>query len=393
MFHFFNSRVYLDHASLTPTDPRVLSHMKKWYRNEIGNPSSLHREGVAAHAALDTAKKKVAELLRAHADEIIFTGTGTEANNIGIMGVVQACLNAGISISDIHIITSSIEHTSVLECFYELERRGAKLDVIGVTHEGVLDIEEFKKKLSPTTTLVSVQYVNNEIGTVQPLEEIIRTIRHVRKESGKAFPYFHTDASQAFLCNEVNLEKLGADLLTLDAHKVYGPKGIGMLYIRRGVVCAPTIYGGGQEKGLRSGTENVPSIMGFVYALEIAQKERVVEIARLTDLRKFASDQCVQILPTAHAHGAAALVSPHILNIEFPGYDAESLMLRLDAHGIACSTKSSCLRDSDESYVMKAIGAATMSSIRLSFGRITTRGDIKKFAKVLKKVLPLAKLE
>lgn len=392
MFNFFNKRVYLDFASLTPTDPRVLCEMEKCYQSSAGNPSSLHAEGVQAAKMLANARKSIASLIRAHDDEIIFTGSGTEANNIAILGVVEARLRAGVAISDIHIVTSAIEHASVLECFEALKARGAKVDIVKVTKDGVIDIEDWKAKISPKTTLVSIQYVNNEIGTVQFVEEVAKTVRHARKSGDGVLPYFHTDASQAFLCNEVNLEKLGVDLLTLDAHKVYGPKGIGMLYIRRGVNVASIIYGGGQEKGLRSGTENIPVIVGFAKALEIAVDERQTETVRLTNLREYAIQHIRTVVPNLVVHGNNALVSPHILNVGIPGYDAESLMLRLDAHGIACSTKSSCLRDSDESYVISALGGESQSSLRLSFGRGTTKGDIRKLVKSLQKVLPLARL-
>ena len=378
-------RIYLDYAATTPTDPRVLKAMLPYFDKKFGNPSSIHAEGAEAKKILDESRTKVARILEAHADEIIFTSGGTESNNLAIFGVVKAFEKEGILISKMHFVTTVIEHSSVLECFRELEARGAKVSYAPVSPDGLVDPESIRKLLRPETLLVSVGYANNEIGTIQPIPKIARVIRDFRKTKPSTLnprPFFHSDGSQAPLYLNCAVERLGVDLLTLDGHKMYGPKGVGMLYVRRGVPIMPLLFGGGQERGIRSTTENVPHIVGFAKAFEIAVALREKESARLLKLRDyFCSDvlKNIRISKEIVVNGSMKERLPNNLNISVPGFDIEFAVLKLDAAGIACSTKSSCLGTEGASYVVAALGGDTEranSTLRFTLGRDTTKKDI-----------------
>ena len=394
------AQVYLDHASLTPIDPRVMKEMARVSGPEIANPSSVHSAGVRAKKELEAARFRCATFLHAHADEIVFTGSGTEANNIALLGAINAIKAARALLSKnvphhspqmpIHILVSAIEHTSVLETVRAAASSTVTdhadssvtpaiiVDLIPVTAKGIVDLDALKKLITPETALISVMSVNNEIGTIQPINEIVK-IAHGRI-------LVHTDACQAALYTDLNMEKCRVDLLTLDSHKVYGPRGVGMLFIRRSVAISPIMFGGGQEKSLRPGTENIPGIVGFAKALEIAAVEREKETARLTKLREYGINLLVTHIPSVVIHGDREMRIANNINFSIPGIDHEYLMIELDAKGIACSTKSSCLRDEDESYVIRAITEKTITgkksalspthSIRLSLGRATTKKDI-----------------
>ncbi|MES2216492.1 MAG: cysteine desulfurase family protein [Patescibacteria group bacterium] len=399
MFKKSPKRTYLDYASLTPIDPVVVKEMEKYSTNAYANPSSLYKEGVAAKKTLEEGRGRVATFLGAHPDEVIFTSGGTEANNLAIIGAVEALREQGVEYRDMHVVTSVIEHSSVRECINYLNERDVKNDVVGVDQKGIVDLEHLEKVIKPNTVIVSIMTVNNEIGSIQSIREIAKIIRRARKKFAEGskeqgaepgafnfqslvqYPLFHTDAAQAPLFNELNVEKLGVDLLTLDSSKVYGPRGVGCLYKKRNVPLEQIIHGGGQESGLRSGTEPIPQIMGFARALDLASGERVKEIERISVLR----DQFIKglMILGKGIRINGALGSPHILNISIPRIDSEFFLLQLDAQGIACSTKSSCLRDEDESYVLKAIEADSKSSLRFSFGRWTTSGDVEKALKAL----------
>ena len=401
-------RIYLDYASLTPIDPRVTSEMKKYASFEYGNPSSLYKEGVAAKKVLADGRQKVADYLNSHPDEIVFTSGGTEANNLAIEGVVRAFVKAEKerskegNIERPHIIISSIEHSSIIETVNRLEKFGCdgiKCEVtkLSVNQAGVISLDELKKSIKLNTVLVSIMMVNNEIGSIQPIKEIAKIIRQIcrnrigptsdRSDLYKQYPLLHTDAAQA-LYEEINMNNLGVDLITLDGSKVCGPRGVGALYVKRTVtdngLIEPIIVGGGQEKGLRSGTENLPSIMGFAKALELVKKERDFSQLKTSDLRDMLRDGLKKISSDIIINGQE---SPHILNISIPDIDNEFFLFQLDAEGIACSTKSSCLRDADESYVLKSIGADSKTSLRFSFGRFTKKGDIKKVLKIISRLL------
>jgi|ERR1035437_4687536 cysteine desulfurase len=382
--------VYLDTASLTPIDKRVQREMAKVSGADIGNPSSIHRAGVAAKKILDISRAKVAKAFHAHADEIIFTGSGTEANNLAILGTVEAFLenNPAKKYADIHVVISAIEHASVLEPARILQKKGVHVDFIPVTKDGIIDLVIFKKMLRPETCLVSVMTANNEIGTIQPIEDIVKIVRDFRKlTSTETGVLIHTDASQAVLYTDINLEKLGVDMLTVDSHKVYGPRGLGMLFVRRSVLLenkiTPILYGGGQENDMRPGTENIPAIAGFARAIEIAVSDRVKETKRLAILRDYFIDRLKKKNPTIEIQGTykkgdTTIRLANNINVSFPDMDHEFFLLELDARGIACSTKSSCLRDEDESYVLRAMGKTgkKAQSLRFTLGRGTTKADI-----------------
>ena len=396
-------RVYLDHAATTPLDPRVEKVMEPFFTKTFGNPSSIHAEGVTAKKALDSARTSVARALEAHADEIVFTSGGTESNNMAIFGSIPTLANTHgreCLLKDMkpHVVTTNIEHASVLEPFRMLEwQKKIEVTYVPVESSGIVKPEKIITAIRPNTVLVSVMYANNEIGTIQPIRKIgqlllpIRNSRFILHNSSneKRYPVFHSDGCQAPLYLNCLVNALGVDLLSLDAHKLYGPKGVGALYVRRGTPIAPTLHGGGQERGLRSTTENVPAIVGFAEALRIGVAERTKESVRIAKLR----DHFYYIIRANN--GIEAVVNgsmqkgerlPNNLNISLPGVDTEFLTLQLDARGIAVSTKSSCLKDEKSSYVVEALGggkARSSSSLRFTLGRGTTKKDVEIASKIL----------
>ena len=393
------AKIYLDYASLTPTDKRVSAVVADYEKAEregkYGNPSSIYAAGVAAKKALEQARTVCAQSIHTHSDEIIFTGGGTEANNLAILGVVEATRK---NYKDIHIIVSAIEHTSVMETVFALQKKGVHLDILPVKQNGVVDLEILKRLLRPTTVLVSVMMVNNEIGTIQPIADIVKIVRDFRKLNSRNFPLIHTDACQALLYMDINLEKLGVDLLSADSNKIYGPRSVGMLYVRRSAatLIEPISFGGGQEKGLRAGTENVAGIVGFAKAIEIAAAERESEVARLTVLRDYCIKKLHTNIPNLTVNGDPIEHIANNINVSILHIDHEFLVLELDVRGISCSTKSACLRDSDESYVLKALHAdahdqsapqQASQSLRISLGRFTSKKDIDYLIKTLTRLV------
>ena len=388
-------RIYLDYAALTPIDPRVTAEMKKHSGAAYGNPSSLYKEGVAAKKVLENSRKVVGDFIHAHKDEIYFTSGGTEANNLAIIGAVESLRKKGMEYSDMHVIISAVEHSSVIEVANHLSDREVRVEKISVEPSGVVSLEDLRRKIRPNTVVVSIMTVNNEIGTIQPIRDIAKIIRDARDASAKTsifnfqssikYPLFHTDAAQAALYEDLDVQSLGVDLLTLDASKVYGPRGIGALYVKRGVPLEPIVYGGGQENGIRSGTENIPPIAGFAKALEIAAAEKGREGVRLILLKKLFMELMRKLNRDIKENGGST--SPNILNVSIPNIDSEYFIIQLDVKGIACSTKSSCLHDQDESYVLKAIGANSRTSVRFSMGRWTKRADVVATVKAIRAIL------
>lgn len=377
-------RVYLDYATTTPVYPRVANAMRPFLTTHFGNPSSLHAEGLFAKKAVDASRKSIAFAIHAHSDEIIFTSGGTEANNLALFGTLSALNKKGREWSTMHVLTSVIEHSSVLECFKEFERRGVFVEYVKVTKEGVVDLSDFEKKIRKETALVSIMYANNEIGTIQP----IRALHSILKKKSKAL--FHVDASQAFLYLNASVDHLGADCVTYDAQKMYGPKGIGFLYVRRGTNISPMFFGGGQERSLRPGTENVPLIVGCAKAVEIALSNREKESKRLRSLSEYARASLTKTIPRSVFNSSEKYGLPHIVNVSIPHLDAEFAVLKLDAEGIACSTKSACMESSEASYVIAALGKGkeySRGSLRFSFGSKTNKADIDRLCLVLKKIL------
>jgi cysteine desulfurase len=384
--------IYLDHAATTPLDEEVFLAMKPYFIKNFGNPSSLYKLGVEAHKAVEESRKKIASVLHALPDNIIFTSGGTESANTALLGIARAHKKLGK-----HIITTVIEHHAVLNAVHELEKEGFEVTYLPVDRMGLITASEVIKALRSDTILISVMHANNEIGTIEPIAEIGREILKYRKKNNSPYPYFHTDACQAAGYLDLDVEKLHVDLMTLNASKIYGPKGVGLLYIRRGVKIGPLLFGGSQEQYRRAGTENVPGIVGFAKALELVSKNKDKEDKRLHKLTEYFWNKLHKIIPSTILNGAEAGESrlTNNLNITFPGFDGETLVLYLDAEGIACSTGSACTTTStDSSHVLKAIGlddAAAKSSLRFTLGKVTTKTDIDYTIKILHRLTKVLK--
>ncbi|MBI2628017.1 MAG: cysteine desulfurase [Candidatus Niyogibacteria bacterium] len=385
-------RIYLDHAAATYLDKRVRRAMNSFWEENFGNPSSLYKEGRKAKKALDQARAGIASLINARPDEIIFTGSGTESDNLAIFGIAKA-LGVPISKPKGHIITTKIEHHAILNAVENLEEEGFEATYLNVDKNGLVDPIDVKKALRPDTALVSVIYANNEIGTIQPIAEISEIIKEYRKNKmgiQEKTPFFHSDACQAAGYLEMDVEKLGVDLMTVNGSKIYGPKGIGFLYVRSGVKLKPIIYGGGQEKGLRSGTENLAAIVGLAEAFKIAQQERKKESARLIKLRDKLAQGILKTIPKTVLNGHPEKRLPNNVNVSILDIEGESTMLYLDARGIAVSTGSACTsRSLEPSHVISALGRPFEyghSSLRLTLGRKTSKKEIDYVLKILPEV-------
>jgi cysteine desulfurase len=371
-------QIYLDHAATTPVDIRVVEAMLPYFALQFGNASSLHAFGREARRAVEEARVSVARLINAQSEEIIFTSGGTESDNLAITGVAIANKGKGK-----HIITSSIEHHAVLDTCKHLEEQGFKVTYLPVDQDGLIKIEEVEKAIAKDTILISIMHANNEIGTIEPIREIATLAR----EKGI---YFHTDAVQSAGKIEVDVDKLNVDLLSLSSHKIYGPKGVGALYIKRGTPLKPIIHGGGHERGLRSGTENVPGIVGFGKACEIAREELKSQYKHLISMRDKLIEGILRI-PNTRLNGHRFKRLPNNVNCSFSYIDGEALVLALDEYGIAASTGSACSSKSLEpSHVLRAIGLSSVEargSLRLTLGRQNTMEDIDYLLKVLVEVV------
>lgn len=384
------SRIYADYAAAAPASPEVMEAVLTASRALRGNPASVHQAGRAARALLEDARTRIARVLSVHSDEIIFTSGGTESNNLALFGTVRASES-----TKPHLISSVIEHGSVLEPFRRLEKEGASLTILPVDAEGRVSLEALNAALSPETVIVSIAFANGEIGSIERIRDIARVLKAYREKLGRAkhaAPYLHTDASQTALFQTVHPSDLGVDLLTLDASKVHGPLGIGLLYVRRGLLLEPLLYGGGQERGMRSGTENVPGAVGFAEALERAALLRKSEVARLRTLSLFFMKRVSELLPQVVFNSVPESGLPHIVNLTIPGLDAEFAAVKLDTLGISVSSASACRSISADgaSYVVEALpgkAGAGASSLRFSFGRGTTRREVERIAEMLKRVV------
>ncbi|MGD1117936.1 MAG: cysteine desulfurase NifS [Dehalococcoidales bacterium] len=367
--------IYLDYAATTPVHPDALKAMLPYFRDIYGNPSSFHTAGQQAKGALEKARESVAGLIGARAEEIIFTSGGTEADNHALQGVCLANAHKGN-----HVITTSIEHHAVLETCKSLEKRGIKVTYLPVDRYGMVDPADVKKAITPRTILISVMHANNEIGTIQPVGEIGK----IAREAGI---YFHTDAVQTAGHIQVDVNNLGVDLLSMSAHKLYGPKGTGALFIRQGTQITPFIHGGGQEKGRRAGTENVPGIIGFGKAAEIARREMPAEGARLTGLRDIFIAGLHKSIGNIHLNGHPVQRLPNNINISVSYLEGESIILSLDLQGIYVSTGSACSSgDMEPSHVLLAAGCPpelARGSLRFTMGRWTEAEDIDRVLEVL----------
>jgi len=391
---WFKKRVYADAAAATPLSRRSARELVRLL-SLYGNAGAIHREGVEAKKALEKARRAIAVAIGAHPDEIVFTASGTEANNLAIQGVIRPMLQKH---GEAHAITCAIEHQSVLEPLRMLAREGLITTELGVDAEGLLFPSAVPDATRPNTTFVSVQLVNSEIGAIEPVREIAKEVRRIRaaREGTNPLPiYFHTDASQAPLWIAINVEKLGVDLMTLDAQKVLGPKGIGALYVRRGTPIESILQGGKQERGLRGGTENVPQAGAFATALVDVKKGLDARVRNTAATRDYLWDEIKKFLPDAVLNGPLPReAKPHgvgrvanSLNISIPGLDAEMAVVSLDALGISASTRSACTIGEDEpSHVIQALGVPPHmagTAIRLSLLPGVSRRDARRIARAL----------
>ncbi len=372
-------RIYLDYAATTPTHPEVLKAMLPYFNEAFGNPSSIYSYGQEARGAVEEARAKVAGLIGARDEEIVFTGGGTEADNYALEGVAFASESKGN-----HIITTSIEHHAVLETCKFLERRGFSVTYLPVDSYGMVDPHDVKKAITGKTVLISVMHSNNEVGTIQPLEEIGK----IARESGVCF---HTDAVQTVGHIPVDVNTYSVDLVSISAHKLYGPKGVGALYIRKGTKITPFLHGGGQEKGRRSGTENVPGIVGFGKAAELARQEMDAEAARLTFLRDKLIQGIFEHIPDTRLNGHPIKRLFNNVNVSVAYVEGESMCLNLDLEGICASTGSACSSSSLEpSHVLLALGLRheqAHGSLRFTLGKWTTEADIDRVLDVLPRII------
>jgi cysteine desulfurase len=374
------SRIYLDHAATTPIRPEVKAAMEPFLeRGGFGNPSSLHSEGQRAKRALDEARAIVAESIGAEFSEINFNSGGTEADNAALVGVMLANRRRGE-----HLITSQIEHEAVLHTAQFVETLGFEATYLAPDAQGLVTAEQVAAALKPTTTLVSIMHANNEIGTVQPVAKIGAVLRDHSA-------YFHSDAVQTYGAYPLNVHELGVDLLTLSSHKIYGPKGVGALYVRDGVPIEPLIHGGGQERERRAGTENVAAIVGFGEAVRWMLRERDETTARITRLRDLLIGFIRERIPGVILNGHPTLRLPGNVHFSFPNLDAESLLVSLDLAGVAASSGSACTSGSIEpSHVLAAIGAASEergAALRLTLGRETTEEEVRETVERMARVV------
>lgn len=379
--------IYLDHAAATPMADEVIKAMEPYYQKKFGNASAIYRLGTEAKAALDNARKTVARVLGSRQDEIIFTGSGTESDNLALFGMAEAHKDRGR-----HIIISSIEHKAVLEPAQILEKSGFEITYLKVDRNGLVDIKSLEKALRKDTILVSIIYANNEIGVIQPIKKIAGIIKNFKKEN--VIPALHTDACQAAGALPLKVNSLGVDLLTLNGSKIYGPKGIGCLYVASKIKIKPVIVGGEQENRLRAGTEAMPLIIGFAKALELSERLRVKESKRLIELREYFLEKLKTKIDRFELNGHPEKRLPNNISVAFHGVEGESLVLMLDKYGICAATGSACASfDLSPSHVILATGLGAErahETIRLTLGRDTTKQDLDYVLKILS--LSVAKL-
>lgn len=372
--------IYLDYAATTPTDPVVVLAMAPYWSEKFGNPSSLYSLGLAAKAAVGQARESIAKILNCQAEEIIFTSGGTESIALAIKGLAYDFLDKK---EKPHFIISSIEHHAVLHTVEHLAKQGFGVSIVPVDNDGLIMLDKLAEAIKNNTILISVMLANNEIGTIQPIQKIGAWLNKLNQERGKKkLPkiYLHTDACQASGALTLDVQKLHVDLLTLNGSKIYGPKGIGLLYVRRGMHLSPLIDGGGQEKNLRSGTENVPAIVGLAKALELSQKNKDRENKRLIFLRDWLIKELLKNIPKTILNGHPTKRLPNNINISILDIEGETLILYLDELGIQASTGSACTSTTLEpSHVIRALGRpyeAAHGSLRLTLGKNTSKADL-----------------
>lgn len=398
---FSKKRIYLDYAAATPVDKKVMKVMEPYWREHFGNAGGIHSEGRYSKQILTTSRERIAHAIAVQPEEIIFTGSGTEGNNLAIFGYMDGLKKTGVSVAETHVVVLSAEHPSVLDCFKALEEEGVAVSYITFNEHGVLDPQALKQALTPQTRLVSVAYVNNEIGTIQPIAELGKIIRSYEKEHALGGQVcFHTDASQAPLYLNCEPTHLGVDLMTIDGQKIYGPKGVGCLYKKKSISLVPHMKGGNQEYRLRPGTENIPLIVGLAEAFVAATTSHPAMSEKLAALRDYFIAEVLEKIPGVLLNGDAKSRVANNVNISIPGFDNEYLTILLDERGIAAATKSACLGHNSNtySYVVSSLTGDEMlarSSLRFTLGKQTTKDDVDRTVSVLvdvTKKLDIAKI-
>ena len=371
------NRVYLDFNATTPVEPEVLDAMLPYFSGEFANAASIHTPGQKARAAVETAREKVAALIGARPQEIVFTSGGTESDNHAIFGIVASSFTSFASSTSLtsppHVITTAIEHEAVLNACQALEKGGVRATYLPVDREGQIDLDQLRRAIRPETVLISVMHVNNELGAVQPLEAIGRI-------AAEADVYLHTDAVQSAGKIPIDVNALGVDLLSVSGHKLYAPKGIGALYVRGGTRVRQLLYGGHHQRGFRPGTENVAGIVGLGKAAEMARMSLADDARRTSALRDGLQRGLLELVPHSRVNGGRAPRTPNTTNLVFPGVEGEALLIALDLKGLACSTGAACSSGAVEpSHVLTAIGLPAeeaRASLRFSLGRHTTSADV-----------------
>ena len=377
-------KIYLDYAASTPMDEEVMREMMPYFSKKFGNPSSIHQFGQEALEAVDKARQQISDFLSCNSSEIIFTSGATESNNMTIKGIIKES-----DIKNPHLITSVIEHHCVLNSCKAVEEEGTEVTYLKINKDGSIDLENLKKAIKENTILISIMYANNEVGTIEPIAEIGKLLKEINLEREKnKLPkvYFHTDAVQAINYLDCNVNNLGVDLLSLSGHKIYGPKGVGALYIRQGTKIKKLQQGGEQENNLRAGTHNVPGIVGLGKAISLIPEHRK-KTGEIKKLRDYLVNEILKNIPNSQLNGSKEFRLPHNANISFKGIEGESLLMMLDQEGIAISTGSACssasLKPSHVLTAMRIPPELSHSSIRFTLGKDTTKEELDFVLKVL----------
>lgn len=386
-----NDYIYLDNASATPVDSQILETFHTIQKTYFANPSSIHRPGIEAKKHIESARKKVATALQTRSEEIVFTSSATEANNLAIFGVIERAKKEGIATP--HIITTAIEHASILEPLRKLENeKQITLTIVPVIPEGLVELKSIREALKPETVLVSVIHANNEVGTIQPVREIGKMVEKYREAQKSEYPYFHTDSCQAINYLDVRPEAFRIDLCTLNSSKIYAPRGAGILYVHKGVKIDPQIIGGDHEYSMRAGTENTAAVVACGEAIEKTVAMREGESIRLYELQKYTFQKLREEIPNVKVWGSEKGDErlPNNVNISVPGIFSEEFVVGLDMKKIAISSKSACGMNSDEgSYVVQALGGNEQESkeaIRISMGRNTAKEDLDRFIEEMRMI-------
>lgn len=380
-------RIYFDHAAATPLDLRVSKVMAPYVSEDFGNPSSVHAEGRKAKKAIEEARKQVAETLGVSSEEIVFTSGATESINLCYRGLIEAAPK-----DKRHVVTLATEHMATLRVLQDL---GCEVTFLPVDKDGLISVDEVRKAIRPETVLVTMMYVNNEIGTILPIAEVGNMIAKMKRVKKEVYPIFFTDAVQAVNSLSLEVTKLHVDALCLSGSKMYGPKGSGVLYVKKGTPMKAQIMGGTQEHGMRAGTENVSAIVGLATALKIAQAEHEDYEQRLRPLQKMLFEGIMTKIPGATVNGHRTQRVCNNVNVSLPEVDGEAVVMYLDGAGIAASTASSCTSSAGASHVIKALGKSITeaeSSVRFTLGRSTTKQQVKKVIQELVRIVALLKI-